>query len=675
MPQNTDQSERLEFIAAAMAGMGDGVILTDRAGRILDINRSAEQLTGWTEKEAAGKPCGEVFVLVDTVTGKRLESPVFISLRDEAPVGLPKHSALMTREGKTFFISASCSPVRASDGKAQGAVLVFRDIDRLKQIEEELKKERNNLNNVLEALPAGIALVGEDAVVRWVNRPLLELFQIREENILGQRFGNGAHCIYSREKGCGEGEKCRFCEIRQNIGLVLREKVSLKDVMLQRSFHRAEEENCRWLNISFIPLAAAGEKRIVLAIEDITEQKNYEEALQKSRDEAESANRVKSEFLANMSHEIRTPLNGLVGMMDLLSRTDPDEEQQECIRMAKFSANTLFKVIDGILDFSRIEAGKIAIAKISFDLKALLEEVIKIHTVLAEQKGLALEHDIPPDLPPYLTGDPDHLRQILNNLIGNALKFTDRGQIKVSVREIRHQGQQVELEFCVADSGVGISPGKMDLLFKRFSQVDSSVTRRYSGTGLGLAICKQLAELMGGAIRAESEMGKGSVFRFTLVFTAAPGPGPAEREQALSPVIISGSELSRLVGEEPAAGAEQIMILDNQAGAEKCSRVRLGEHGEIIFGKAADTGEKRSAELDILRRALGELRKIIAENRFPLLEEAAHQVKKSALRLGEDELADLSFKTELAARKKKWDSAAQYCLEMTAELRRRDKEA
>ncbi len=684
MLQNIRQSDRLEFIAAAMSCIGDGVIVTDRKGIVQYINPAGEKLTGWSEKEAVGRLFGEVFLLVDFFTGKQLDSPIKTTLKYGMTVGLQNRSALLTKKGEKYFVSASCSPIYLSDREAEGVVIVFRDIDRIKNMEEETTKEKNNLKNVLEALSTGIALVEGDAIVRWVNKSLLEIFHIQEEDIVGQRFGDGSHCIYSYEKGCGEGESCRLCEIRKNIRRVMQENVSRKQVTFQRFFLRDGTESCLWLSISFIPLVVSDEKQIVLAVEDISEQKNYETALQRSRDEAESANRIKSEFLANMSHEIRTPLNGLIGMMDLLLQSPMDEEQMEYVQMATSSANTLLKVINDILDFSRIEAGKITISDHPFDIKGLMEEIIKIHTVLAEKKGLKLLYGIDPDISEYVSGDPDRLRQILNNLLGNAVKFTETGEIKVTVHKMKEPGAKEWLEFRILDTGAGISAENMELLFKRFSQVDGSVTRRHSGTGLGLAICKQLAELMGGTIHAESEVGKGSAFYFRIGLASCEKPTAdsfqdsiPESGQLLSPIVVDDNEFRQLITEKAADGEEQrIVILGNQEDTEVCSSIRLDEKGAIIFNRTpvVVTEEAVSRELESLRQAIQELRRIVFEKKFALIEGTAHRVKKIALKLGKEELKNLSFKIELAARKQQWGIATEYCWRIINEFSFSNKE-
>jgi PAS domain S-box-containing protein len=530
---------RKEFLSDTLSSIGDGVIVADRQGTVLFINPSGERMTGWSEKSAAGKPFGEIFSLVDYSTGRRLSDPVRPALEQGRTVGLQNRSALITREGKTLFVSASCSPVRNAAGEVEGAVVVFRDIDRIKNLEEAVRREKNNL---------------------------------------------------------------------------------------------------------------------------------------------ESANRAKSEFLANMSHEIRTPLNGMMGMLDLLLMSDPGEEQREYVRMAKLSAESLLKVINDILDFSRIEAGKVSITDALFDIKTLTTELVKINTVLAEKKGLHLQYYFAPGIPRFVIGDPDRLSQILNNLVGNAIKFTNQGQIRVEVRKTGGTKQKVELEYRVSDTGIGISAVKMSQLFKRFSQVDGSLTRRYSGAGLGLAISRELAEMMGGSIRAESEIGRGSTFCLSVGFLIGKTPSAAARRfpapetgQSASMILTDGDDLNRLISEKTIRRPDAGTARENGGGAGKCRHVRLGEDGEIILnggGKPAAGGDA-SAELPELGRALHELGRILQESSFSMIEETAHRIKKIALRADLDDLADLAFKTELAARKYNWDQATEYCREILRRQQRR----
>jgi len=267
---------------------------------------------------------------------------------------------------------------------------------------------------------------------------------------------------------------------------------------------------------------------VISIIRDITEKKQMESSLIKARDEAEAASRAKSQFLANMSHEIRTPLNGVLGMLQLAMLTELDDEQLEYVETAMASSQSLLKVINDVLDFSKIEAGKLEIRRESFSLQKMLTSVFGVFRNEAEARGLRLIQRVDPGVPAQVVGDEGRLRQILYNLLGNAMKFTQSGEIKVDVSAQSANGRGMSLEFVVADTGVGIPEEKIGSVFESFTQVDGSFTRRHQGTGLGLSIVKRLVTAMGGDISIDSRLGQGATVRFNILLAAERRKDPRE---------------------------------------------------------------------------------------------------------------------------------------------------
>lgn len=497
-----ESEERLRMVSAAVDVSSDFILMMNVEGEGIYHNHSFASILGYDSTDQLNSSGGASALFNDRGLFEKIvqETQEYGHWQGDVQ--------MMTESSRVLDVYFRTVSVRDEKGRITTIVATGTDVTHNKRRQNLLKRYNSVLKAQSEASTDGILVVNERGIVSNYNKRFHEIWSL-SPSVMDAGDPTKIWEVASKLMPEPEGFFKKAIEVSDS------ETETVKDVLEfvdGRIFEQASFPICSPLGESY---------GRVWFFHEITEQKRSEERLRAAIREAEEANEAKSYFLANMSHEIRTPMNGIIGMTGLIGDTELDREQRECVDTIRASSEALLVVINDILDFSKIESGKLELENIMFDLRECVEEAVDTLALQATEKGLDIAYEIDNSVFSPLIGDPTRLRQIFVNLVGNAVKFTEKGGVSINVEPHEEKGSEVTLHFSIRDTGIGIPEDRLESLFESFSQVDASTTRKFGGTGLGLSISKTLSELMGGEMWVESDLGEGSVFHFTCKFRKA----------------------------------------------------------------------------------------------------------------------------------------------------------
>jgi PAS domain S-box-containing protein len=527
--KNANKAEALRAGEEQFRLMVDAVkdyamLMLNPDGYVVSWNAGAERIKGYKADEIIGKHFSCFYTPEDKARGHPAEV-----LENASRTGHHEEEGWrMRKDGSRFLAHLVITAIRDEKGELRGFAKITRDITEKRQNEEALRLSEERFSKAFEHAAIGMALVSPEGKWLKVNAAVCKLSGYSADELYRKTFQDITH---------PEDLDLDLANVRK---LLAGEIDSYR--MEKRYFRKDGQIVWVLLGVSLVRDNQNRPLYFISQIEDITETKEAMARQIELTAKAQAAERAKSEFLAIMSHEIRTPMNGVIGMTGILADTELTEMQRDCVRTITSSGESLLAVINDILDYSKIEVGRMEMERRSFNLRECVEEALDLFATQIRLKNLEVAYLIAPDVPVLLLGDPMRLRQVLVNLIGNAVKFTPQGEIVVNVECRGRQEADYELLFSVADTGIGIPREGLARLFQAFQQVDTSTTRRYGGTGLGLVISKRMAELMGGTMWVESEPLRGSTFFFTVKMKATV-EGAAETRPAGPAALKSKSAL------------------------------------------------------------------------------------------------------------------------------------
>ncbi len=551
-------NQRLE---AVFGNISDALVSINADGMVESANPAAAELFGCQSSQLVGMFAGHLLPEWDDLDMGLAGRTGRIHVETTA----------LKADGRGFPVDITLNGFTLNDTPYR--IAVIRDISERKQGEIRLRQTTSRLSALIENLQAGILLEDENRRIVLANAAFCRQFGLDQtpEALTGQPTAPLYEQLKRHFSQAPDFQK-RLLTVMTDRRPIVGEELPLADG--------------RVMERDFVPIQSGGAYYGHLwQYRDITQRKQTESALRQAKESAEQASRMKSEFLANMSHEIRTPMNGIIGMTDLTLDTALDAEQREYLGLVRSSAQHLLSVINDILDYSKIEAGMLDISPERLALRPFLQETLRTLEMRAREKGLTLQLHTDADLPEQVKADPGRIRQILVNLIGNAIKFTSQGSVTLSVDTHACDGPHC-LHLCVADTGIGIPAEKQKAIFEAFTQADGSITREYGGTGLGLSISTRLTGLMGGRMWVESQPGAGSRFHFTLrfepVLRAAPEPAPPPEHRAME---TDARPLNILLAEDNPVNRKLAMTLLEKLG----HRVTVAEDGHQALARFSQT--------------------------------------------------------------------------------------
>jgi len=543
----------------------DALIEQDARGIITDWNGGAEQLFGWTRAEAMGLPS---HTIIPPRNRARHDQGLHAMLAAADGRIQTNRITALHRDGFELTVEFAIS-VHDRGGDGLRAVAVVREITADQLFPSGLALGDVRYEAILDQIEDACAVVDRAGNYRYVNNAFCRLFDRSRDQLIGSSFKDNS------------ATEERVRTLREVYSRVWKTGTPVKAFEYRATLNGVE----RFLDqsVSLDRDTAGRPIGFMTIIRDCTERVLAQQELRRAKEAAESASGAKGEFLANMSHEIRTPMNGIIGMTALVLDTELTAYQADCLGTVKASAESLLTILNDILDFSKIESRMLELETVPFAVADVVGDAMKLLALRAHEKGLELITDVAPDVPAGVSGDPGRLRQVLTNLVGNAIKFTERGHVVVRVREAALGEGCTRLHFSVTDTGIGVAAEQQQSIFEAFRQADGSTTRRFGGTGLGLAISSTLVNLMGGQLSVESEPGAGSTFHFTAGFDLAAVPVRRCNTSRLAGVpvlIVDDNPVNRRILEAQATGwhMQPTSVAGGQPGLDELSAAARAGH-------------------------------------------------------------------------------------------------